>query len=130
MMGLDGPVHARADGCSVADRGSDPLGISDGDALAPENTERLPLTRRATRASGSFVEEVKRRLVEATAILLGNGDEGVALGIDEFAQHRASMCQNIAEAVLSVASRRTLWAATDRSVAKGDSFPPALELCY
>ena len=83
-MGLDGPVHARADGCSVADRGSDPLGISDGDALAPENTERLPLTRRATRASGSFVEEVKRRLVEATAILLGNGDEGVALGIDEF----------------------------------------------
>ena len=30
----------------------------------------------------------------------------------------------------SVASRRTLWAATDRSVAKGDSFPPALELCY
>ena len=53
--------------------------------LAPENTERLRLPRRAARASGSFVKEVKRLLVEAPAILLGNGDEGVALGMYELA---------------------------------------------
>ena len=36
----------------------------------------------ARRAASS---EVKRRLVEAPAILLGNGDEGVALGMYELA---------------------------------------------
>ena len=84
-MGLEGPVRARADGRSVADRAGDSLGIRNGDALAPENMERLRLPRRAARASGSFVKEVKRRLVEAPAILLGNGDEGVALGMYELA---------------------------------------------
>ena len=37
----------------------------------------------ARRGSGSFVKEVERRLVEAPAILLGNGNGGVALGMDE-----------------------------------------------
>ena len=46
-MGLEGPVRARADGRSVADRAGDSLGISNGDALAPEDTERLRLPRRA-----------------------------------------------------------------------------------
>ena len=76
-MGLDpgrGPVRARgrADGRSVGRwriaLASDSLGISNGDALAPENTERLLLPRRAARASSSFVKEVKRRLVAAAAI--------------------------------------------------------------
>ena len=78
-------MRTRADGRSVADRAGDSLGIRNGDALAPENMENLLLPRRAARASGSFVKEVKRRLVEAPAILLGNGDEGVALGTDELA---------------------------------------------
>ena len=82
-MGLERPVRARADGRAVANHTSDPLGVGNGDALAPENAERLLLAGRAARASDSLVEEVKRCLVEAPAILLGNGDEGVALGIDE-----------------------------------------------
>ena len=76
-------MRARADGRAVANRTSDPLGVGNGDALAPENAERLLLAGRAARASDSLVEEVKRCLVEAPAILVGNGDEGVALGIDE-----------------------------------------------
>ena len=67
----------------MADRTSNSLGISNGNALAPEDTESLLLTRRAARASGSFVKEVERRLVEAPTILLGNGNERVALGMDE-----------------------------------------------
>ena len=67
----------------MADRTSDSLGISNGNALAPEDTERLLLPRRAARTSGSFVKEVERRLVEAPTILLGNGNERVALGMDE-----------------------------------------------
>ena len=67
----------------MADRTSNSLGISNGNALAPEDTERLLLPRRAARTSGSFVKEVERRLVEAPTILLGNGNERVALGMDE-----------------------------------------------
>ena len=67
----------------MADRTSNSLGISNCNALAPEDTERLLLPRRAARASGSFVKEVERRLVEAPTILLGNGNERVALGMDE-----------------------------------------------
>ena len=76
-------MRARADGRAVANHTSDPLGVGNGDALAPENAERLLLAGRAARASDSPVEEVKRCLVEAPAILVGNGDEGVALGVDE-----------------------------------------------
>ena len=82
-MGLERPVRARADGRAVANHTSDPLGVGDGDALAPKDAERLLLAGGAARASDSLVEEVKRCLVEAPAILLGNGDEGVALGVDE-----------------------------------------------
>ena len=78
-------MRARADGRAVANHISDPLGIGNGDALAPKDAERLLLAGRATRASDSLIEEVKRCLVEAPAIFLGNGDEGVALGIDELA---------------------------------------------
>ena len=84
-MGLERPVRARAHGRAVANHTSDPLGVGDGDALAPKDAERLLLAGGAARASDSLVEEVKRCLVEAPAILLGNGDEGVALGIDELA---------------------------------------------
>ena len=76
-------MRARADGRSVADRAGNSLGVRNGDALAPENMERLLLPLRAACASGSFVKVVKRRLVEAPAILLGNGDEGVTLGMDD-----------------------------------------------
>ena len=75
----------QTDGRSVADCTSDAFGVSDGNALAPESTERRLLPRRAACASGGFVEEVERGLVEAPPILLGNGDEGVALGMDDFA---------------------------------------------
>ena len=78
-------MRARADGRAVANHTSDPLGVGDGDALAPKDAERLFLAGGAARASDSLVEEVKRCLVEAPAILLGNGDEGVTLGIDELA---------------------------------------------
>ena len=75
-------MRARADGRAVANHTSDPLGIGNGDALAPKDAERL-LAGGAARASDSLVEEIKRCLVEAPAILLGNGDEGVTLGIDK-----------------------------------------------
>ena len=76
-------MRARADGRAVANHISDPLGVGNGDALAPKGAERLLLSGGATRASDSLVEEVERCLVEAPAIFLGNGDEGVTLGIDE-----------------------------------------------
>ena len=37
-----------------------PLALANGDAMAPENAERLVLAGRAARASDSLVEEVKR----------------------------------------------------------------------
>ena len=76
-------MRARADGRTVANHISDSLGVGNGDALAPKDAERLLLTGGAARTSDSLVEEVKRCLVEAPAIFLGNGDEGVTLGIDK-----------------------------------------------
>ena len=76
-------MRARADGRAEANHISYPLGVGHGDALAPEDAERLLLTGGAARASDSLVKEVKRCLVEAPAIFLGNGDEGVTLGINK-----------------------------------------------
>ena len=55
-MGLERPVRARADGRAVANHTSDPLGVGDGDALAPKDAERLLLAGGAARASDSLVE--------------------------------------------------------------------------
>ena len=52
-------MRARADGRAVANHISDPLGVGNGDALAPKDAERLLLTGGAARMSGSLVEEPK-----------------------------------------------------------------------
>ena len=57
-MGLERPVRARADGRAVANHTSDPLGVGNGDALAPENAGRMFLVGSAD----GLVEEVKRCL--------------------------------------------------------------------
>ena len=87
MMGLEGPVRGRPSrwafgggSCWRLPR----LALSIATAMRWRQKTRnacfSPDEPPARRAASS---EVKRRLVEAPAILLGNGNEGVALGMDE-----------------------------------------------
>ena len=67
-MGLEGPVCARADGRSVADRAGDSLGVRNGDALAPENMERLLLP---LRVAGDDLNKSRKPAFDGPAALAG-----------------------------------------------------------
>ena len=83
VVGLQGPVRARADRRALADHSRNARGVGDCNALAPVGAEGLLLARGAPGTLSCFVKEGERLLVEVATIFLGNGDELVVLGMDE-----------------------------------------------